>query len=135
MFGPNWSGCNCKQPNDVPGQMLHGQILHRQILHGQMLHGQMLHGQMLHGQMVLGHFLTVKDGSWKINMEKGADADIIRGNFWKLRKVLDCGSLFTYVFRKSITYCGNIWLNIEYLDHLDTINVHFHNNSCFSVGI
>ena len=56
-----WSGCNCKQPNFVPGQMLNGKMLQRKMLHGQMLHGQMLHGQMLHGQMVLGHLSTVKD--------------------------------------------------------------------------
>ena len=68
MFGPNRSGCNCKQPSFVPGQMLYGKMLHGQMLHGQMLHGQMLHGQMLHGQMlngkmVLGHLSTVEDGS------------------------------------------------------------------------
>ena len=57
LFGPNRSGCNCKQPNIVPGQKLHGKMLH-----GQMLHGQILHKQMLHGQMVLDHLSTFKDG-------------------------------------------------------------------------
>ena len=55
-------------------------------------------------------------------------ADIVRGIFWKLRKYLDYGRLFTYIFRKNITYCGNIWLGIEYLDYLNTVNDYFHNN-------
>ena len=69
------------------------------------------------------------------DMEKGADARTLSAEIFQncgsFKIVEDHSPIFS---EKNNTYCGIIWLNMEYLDQIDTRNDHFHNNSGSSAG-